>query len=144
MQGTSISICPRACLILAICPSRKTGSTTPSHSSVSILYGTRPRCQRAGALRNAFRAVLDPGRFPCSAMSPSSRLGSEWPGLGANSPRREGRKAAHVTNRRYKCKRIVLIASLNHTHFCPICLAARPSLSCFQAVRKHQILRLFL
>ena len=61
IQGTPVSIFWRACVMFSIWSSKKTGSTTPPHCSVSILYGTLPKGQRdVVAFRKLFSA--DPDR----------------------------------------------------------------------------------
>ena len=61
MQGTPDSIFWRAWVMFSIWSSKKTGSTTPFHWSVSILYGTLPKGQRDFvAFRKLFSA--DPDR----------------------------------------------------------------------------------
>ena len=60
MQGTPVSIFWRAWVMFSIWSSKKMGSTTSPHSSVSILYGTLPKGQRDSvAFRKLFCADPD-------------------------------------------------------------------------------------
>ena len=53
----------------------------PSHSNVSILYGTKPLGQRdVGSVRKASRASPVPRWVSGTAMSPSTKLGFVWGG----------------------------------------------------------------
>ena len=75
-HGTSAMIFPWAKVMFSICSSKNIGSALPSHTKVSILYGTKPLGQRAvGSVKKAPRACPVPRWASGTAMSPSTKLG---------------------------------------------------------------------
>ena len=56
-QGTPVMIFPKAMVMLSICSFKNIGSTIPSHSKVSNVYGMKPLGQSfVGSLRKASTA----------------------------------------------------------------------------------------